>query len=95
MQLQRIVEIVKRKESFAFETTLSGLNYIRRIRCWQSVGYEVVLYFLKLPNDALTIDRVKLRVSEGGHYIPEIVIKRRFKKGWENFLSHYKKIVDS
>jgi predicted ABC-type ATPase len=32
LQLQKIEDIVKRKESFAFETTLSGLNYISRIR---------------------------------------------------------------
>ncbi|MCU7836868.1 MAG: hypothetical protein KZQ83_16655 [gamma proteobacterium symbiont of Taylorina sp.] len=43
----------------------------------------------------MAVDRVKLRVSEGGHNIPELVIKRRFKKGWKNFSSHYKKSVDA
>ena len=95
LQLQKIEDIVKRKESFAFETTLSGLNYIRRISNWQNSGYEVILYFLKLPNKEMAVDRVKLRVSEGGHNIPELVINRRFKKGWDNFLCHYKKAVDA
>ncbi len=95
LQLQKIEEIVKREESFAFETTLSGLNYVRRIRNWQNLGYEVILYFLKLPNEKMAVDRVKLRVLEGGHNIPELVIKRRFKKGWKNFSSHYKKSVDA
>ena len=95
LQLQKIEDIVKRKESFAFETTLSGLNYIRRIRNWQNSGYEVILYFLKLPNSEMAVNRVKLRVSEGGHNIPELVINRRFKKGWDNFLRHYKKSVDA
>ena len=95
LQLQKIEDIVKRKESFAFETTLSGLNYIRRIRTWQNLGYKVILYFLKLPNEEMAVDRVKLRVSEGGHDIPDVVIKRRFTKGWGNFLSHYKNTVDT
>ncbi len=43
----------------------------------------------------MAVQRVKLRVSEGGHNIPERVIKRRFKKGWDNFLSHYKNTVDA
>jgi predicted ABC-type ATPase len=56
LQLQKIDEMVNRKESFAFETTLSGLNYLRRIKCWQKLGYEVILYFLKLPNEEMAID---------------------------------------
>ena len=71
------------------------MNYIRRIKKWQNLGYEVILYFLKLPNEEMAVDRVKLRVSEGGHNIPDLVIKRRFKKGWINFLSHYKNTVDA
>ena len=31
LQLQQIEEIANKNEPFAFETTLSGLNYIRRI----------------------------------------------------------------
>jgi predicted ABC-type ATPase len=34
-------------------------------------------------------------VSEGGHNIPKPVITRRFKKGWGNFLAHYKNMVDA
>lgn len=95
LQLKIIEDIVKRQESFAFETTLSGLNYLKRINYWQSVGYEVILFFLKLPTDDMAVDRVKIRVLEGGHHIPEVVIRRRFKKGWDNFLSHYRDRVDA
>ncbi len=95
LQLKKIDEIVNKGESFAFESTLSGLNYIKRIEGWQKLGYEVVLYFLKLPNEDMAVDRVKLRVLEGGHKIPELVIRRRFKKGWDNFISHYKDAVNA
>ena len=37
----------------------------------------------------------KNRVSQGGHNIPEDIIRRRFKAGLDNFHSHYSKIVNS
>lgn len=88
--LKKLDDLVNKKESFAFETTLSGLNYIRRIKVWQNLGYEVIVLFLKLPNPEIAIERVKLRVSEGGHFIPEHVIKRRYIKGWDSFNNFYK-----
>ncbi len=93
--LSKIDGLVEKRESFSFESTLSGLNYIRRIEMWRKVGYEVILYFLKLPNEEMAVHRVKLRVSEGGHNVPEEVIKRRYRKGWGNFEDHYKYVVDA
>jgi predicted ABC-type ATPase len=93
--LKKIDNLVEKKESFAFETTLSGLNYIRRIEKWKKLGYEIILYFLKLPNEEMAVHRVKLRVAEGGHNVPENVIKRRYKKGWYNFQNYYKHSVDA
>ncbi len=69
--------IVSNRESFASETTLSGLNYIDRIKNWKKIGYEIILYFLKLENEEMAIQRVQLRVAEGGHNVPEDVIIRR------------------
>jgi len=85
---------IKRGESFSFETTLSGKNYARHIPEWQSEGYRVKLYFLRLPDPEFAIARVKQRVKEGGHNVPEDVVRRRFKSGWSNFERLYKEIVD-
>ena len=92
--LKRMDTIVSNKESFAFETTLSGLNYIERIKSWKKIGYEVILYFLKLPSEEMAVKRVQTRVAEGGHNVPENVIIRRFHRGWANFHKHYKHLVD-
>jgi predicted ABC-type ATPase len=92
--LKRMDTIVSNKESFAFETTLSGLNYIDRIRNWKKTGYEIILYFLKLPSEEMALKRVQTRVSEGGHNVPENVIIRRFHRGWINLQKHYKHMVD-
>jgi predicted ABC-type ATPase len=94
LMLTEIDECVRRGESFAFETTLSGLMYLRRIRRWQAQGYRVSLYFLQLPDAETAIGRVARRVRQGGHHVPETVIRRRFAAGLENFQRHYRSLVD-
>jgi len=81
-------------ESFAFETTLSGRHYAQLIPQWQSSGYRVKLFFLKLLSPELAIARVRQRVRSGGHNVPEPVIRRRFAAGLHNFAALYKPIVD-
>lgn len=94
LMLREIDDCVKQKESFAFETTLSGLGYLARIRKWRSNGYKVSLYFLALPSAETAILRVAARVKQGGHNIPESVIRRRFIAGLHNFDNAYKFEVD-
>ena len=50
MMLHEIRGYAARRESFAFETTLSGLGYLRHIRDWRASGYHVTLFFLTLPS---------------------------------------------
>jgi predicted ABC-type ATPase len=82
-------------KSFAFETTLAGLNYSRYIPQWQKEGYCVKLAFLKLSSANVAIERVKLRVLQGGHGVPDDVIARRFTAGIRNFEKVYRGLVDS
>ena len=94
LMLTEIDLCVQRGDSFAFETTLSGLSYLKHIKKWCSRGYQVSLYFLSLPNVETAIARVASRVRQGGHDIPEPVIRRRFATGRENFRKHYQGAVD-
>jgi len=55
----------------------------------------VIIYYLKLPSVDLAIERVKLRVSQGGHNVPENVIRRRYDRSWKNFQHIYKSLADS
>ena len=95
LMIQEINERIHHEISFAFETTLSGRRYKRLIPQWQSLGYQVKIVFLHLPSVNVAIDRVCLRVQQGGHHIPEAVIRRRFHSGWDNFNNIYKHIVDA
>lgn len=95
LMLEEIDDCVRRGESFALETTLSGHGYLPRIRQWRGQGYHVSLFFLCLPNVETAIARVAERVKQGGHDIPEAVIRRRFAAGLRNFHGAYKSAVDA
>ena len=81
--------------SFAFETTLSGRNYVIRIKRWQREGYRVKLIFLRLDSADEAIARVAERVRRGGHHVPADVIVRRFASGLRNFTQLYAPLVDA
>jgi len=95
LMLEEIADCVRKSESFAFETTLSGLSYLGQIRQWREQGYHVSLFFLSLPDAETAVARVAERVKQGGHNIPEAVIRRRFAAGLRNFHESYKAQVDA
>lgn len=95
LMLQEIAGCAARGENFAFETTLSGRVYLRHIEDWRRSGYHVSLFFLSLPTAEMAVARVAERVRQGGHDIPEAVIRRRFVTGRRLFESHYRDAVDA
>ncbi|MEW6038613.1 MAG: zeta toxin family protein [Pseudomonadota bacterium] len=95
LMLEAIGDYSAHGESFAFETTLAGLGYARHVVQWQAAGYHVTLIFLALPTPETAIARVAERVRQGGHGIPEKVIRRRFAAGRANFERVYRGLVDA
>jgi predicted ABC-type ATPase len=93
--LSEIQRRVRKRESFAFETTLSGHVYARMIPEWRTTGYRVRLIFLGLPNPDMAIARVAMRVAQGGHDVSSIIIRRRFDAGLRNFQGIYMHLVDN
>lgn len=94
MMLSEIDSHAADGRSFAFETTLSGHTYLRRIDAWRAAGYTVELIFLSLGSAEEAISRVAMRVRQGGHRVPPEVIRRRFESGMRNFLDVYRYRVD-
>ena len=94
IMLERINKLLDESKTFALETTLSTKSYVSFIRKAKDRGYEIILLFLRLDSQKLAIERVKTRVMEGGHNIPENVIKRRYEKGLKNLFCRYMSIVD-
>lgn len=91
--LQEIEYYVSIKESFAFETTLSGRTYLRLIRRLKKQGWTVELLYLALPNVELSKLRVAERVAHGGHDIAVVDIERRFPRSLYNLLHVYSPVL--
>ena len=95
LMLEEIDLYANRGESFGFETTLSGRSHLRLIRNLKKRGYELHIFFLWVPTVDLALTRVRARVSEGGHGVPEALVRRRFDRSIRNFLLHYRPLGDS
>jgi len=95
VMLQRIQQLIDAKETFAFETTLSTKSYKNIVKDCKAKGYKVVLLFFWLNSPNLAIERIKIRVSQGGHNIPNDIVKRRYKRGLENFFKIFMRLCDS
>ena len=93
--LKQIDEFTQRKVDFGFETTLSGKLYVNLFKTLKAQGYELHLFFLWIPASSLAIARIKQRVVEGGHNVPDVDVKRRFKRSIDNFFNLYKPLVDT
>jgi len=94
IMLNRIKDLIKKKNDFAFETTLSTVTYQQLIIECQKNDYNVTLVFFWLNSVELALERVNNRVLSGGHNIPQNVIIRRYKSGIENLLRLYIPICD-
>lgn len=94
IMLKRIEELFRENQSFAFETTLASKSYKEKIKYAKANGYTITLLFFWLKNVKLAKERVKVRVSEGGHNIIAEVIERRYKNGLKNLFNIYLPIVD-
>ena len=94
LMLQQLDAHARAGRSFALETTLAGRNYVRRLERWRASGYVAELIFLQLPSPEMAVRRVRLRVRQGGHDIPEAVVRRRFRAGLRNFRELYSGAVE-
>jgi predicted ABC-type ATPase len=94
IMLERINELLAQNVDFAIETTLTTLSYRKTIKSANQKGYHVTLLFFWLNDVNLAIERVKMRVAEGGHNIPEDVIVRRYYKGVSNLINVFTSLCD-
>ena len=93
--LQQIEEMSNKGVTFAFETTLSGKTYLSLLKRLKNKGYRIHLFFLWIPSPSLALERIKDRVASGGHNVPAIDVRRRFKRSVHNFLKVYEPLLDT
>lgn len=92
---KRIYDLMEHGETFAVETTLSAISYREKVLVAQSKGYCVNLIFFWLNDVNLAKERVKIRVAEGGHNVPEDIIERRYYRGLYNLFKHFLPVCDN
>src|SRR5262249_31576694 len=75
--------------------TLAGRSQASLITRLRNDGYRVHLFFLWLPTPELALARVRERVSSGGHFVPEEVVRRRVTRGLGNLFHIYEPLLDT
>ena len=93
--LERIRHLIKTKQSFTWETTMSGRTAVSWLREAKNSGYQIKCWLLWVANVDTTLSRIRHRVNEGGHNIDIDVSRRRFIKTIQNFLSIYRPLCDA
>lgn len=79
--------LVAQRESFIFETVLSDPvgEKVDQLATYAALGYTVVLIFIQIVSPEESIKRVAMRVSQGGHDVPDEKLLERFKRTRANF----------
>jgi predicted ABC-type ATPase len=85
--LQEINASLVKQIDFVIETTLATKSYVELFKKAQNIAYEVILIYFWIKNADLAIERVARRVRQGGHHIPEDVIRRRYQNGINNLVN--------
>jgi len=93
--LHELDRLALEQKDFAFESTLAGSTYARRLSAWRSRGYRIEMIFLRLSSPSLALRRIAMRVRQGGHAVPREDVLRRFDRGWENFVALYRPLADA
>src|SRR5437870_86457 len=83
------------RTSFAFETTLSGKTYVKRLTKWKALGYRIEIAYLKIDSPRLALKRIAARVRQGGHDVARDDVLRRFGRSWANFERLYRSLADA
>jgi predicted ABC-type ATPase len=93
--LAELDRLAKARLDFAFESTLSGLTYLGRIKRWKAAGYRIEMIYLRVASPQLALRRIAARVKQGGHDVPRAEVLRRFDRGWKNFVAGYRLHADA
>jgi predicted ABC-type ATPase len=86
-QGKRLLErAIAEKLDLTIESTLGGSTIPRLLAQAAAEGIEVRIWFVGLASPELHIERVRHRVSTGGHDIPESSIRRRWRHSRQNLV---------
>lgn len=91
--LSEISDALALRESFGWETTLSGRGHAPILRHARR-KFEIELHYLLIRDPATALRRIKKRVKEGGHDVPASDVLRRHRRSLDNLLGLYLPLAD-
>lgn len=91
-ELENQIKIaIANKSSFCYETNFNSTP-LHWPDIFKNNGYDLQLIFLCLNSIQEAKKRVAIRVENGGHFVPENEIERRYQEGYDNlnkFFDHF------
>jgi predicted ABC-type ATPase len=92
--LGRINKALGGTASFVAESTLAGRTFQRVFIDARKAGFTITIVYLLMDSPDTCVERVHERVQKGGHFVPEVDIRRRFTRSLLNFRDLYRPLAD-
>ena len=92
--LRELERQLRAEDSILVESTLSGLTFERFFVAARQGGFTSTIVMLFLDSPEACLARVRQRVRNGGHDVPELEVRRRFHRSLRNFWTHYRFLAD-
>jgi predicted ABC-type ATPase len=84
----QIGQAISRKINFCYETNFNSTP-LHWPRYFKLHGYKLHLIYLCLDSTDEAKRRVAIRVQNGGHFVPDDEIVKRYFEGYDNLNSHF------
>lgn len=88
--IRYVQDYIKTGTSFIAESTISGSIYLRYGQRAKDAGFRTAMVYVALSSSEMSGERVKARVSIGGHDIPTADVERRYPKSMANISKQIK-----
>lgn len=75
--------LIEKKLSLAFETVMSHISKVQLFEKALAAGFETQLIFVCTNDPKINVDRVAMRVRQGGHDVTESKIRARYVRSLE------------
>lgn len=86
--LARARDFIAHREVFTMETTMSGQTHLALMRKAKAAGLSPALLYFSVRDPDICMQRIARRVAEGGHDVPEAVVRRRFDRSHANLAGY-------
>lgn len=77
-------QLVNQGVDFSFETVMSHAAKVHFLKFARERGYLIYVYYIATSESLINVERVKNRVSLGGHDVPQVLIEKRYLKSLAN-----------